>query len=78
MLTSSIDGELVMLAVQTGQYHNLQGVGARIWELLEAPATLDQVAETIAAEYGVPLEQCRADALAFFQQLQGAGLVEAA
>lgn len=77
VLATEIDGETVMLAMQTGVYHSLGGVGARIWALLETPATVDQMAEKIAAEYSVPLAQCREDTLAFFEQLHGASLIEA-
>lgn len=67
-----------MLVLSTGMYHSLSGVAARIWELLETPATPDQVAERIASEYAVSLAQCRDDTLAFFGQLLEAGLIEAA
>jgi len=77
VLATEVDGETVMLAMQTGVYHSLGGVGARIWALLEDAATVDQIAEKIAAEYTVPTSECREDTIAFFEQLRSAGLIEA-
>ena len=62
-------GETVMLALDSGLYHSLDGVAARIWELLETPATAEEMARVIAGQYGVPVEQCEADILEFFQDL---------
>jgi hypothetical protein len=76
VLATEVDGETVMLAMETGVYHSLGGVGARIWALLEDAATVDQIAEKIAAEYAVPTAACREDTIAFFEQLRSAGLIE--
>lgn len=75
VLATEVDGETVMLALDSGLYHSLDGVAARIWELLETPATAEEMARLIAGQYGVPVEQCEADILEFFQDLVSADLV---
>ncbi len=77
-LATQVDGDIMMLVLSTGMYHSLSGVAARIWELLETPATAGELSARIADEYGVPLVQCRADTDAFLADLSRAGLVEAA
>lgn len=77
-LATQVDGDIMMLVLSTGMYHSLSGVAARIWEVLESPSTVDEVAAHIAGEYGVALEQCRADTQSFLDDLSRAGLVEAA
>ena len=75
-LATQVDGDIMMLVLSTGMYHSLSGVAARIWEVLEVPSTPDEISSRIADEYGVPLEQCRADTQAFLEDLSRAGLVD--
>ena len=75
VLSTAVEGETVMLALNTGLYHSLEGVAARIWELLETTTTLDDMARLIAAEYGVAEEQCAADIRDFLGDLIRADLV---
>jgi hypothetical protein len=75
VLATEVDGETVMLALDTGLYHSLEGVAARIWELLETPSSAEETARVIAGQYGVPVTQCEADILEFFQDLLRADLV---
>lgn len=75
VLSTEIDGETVILALDAGVYHSLEGVAARIWELLESPSTVDEMASLIASQYGVPVEQCQPDIQEFFDDLLRAELV---
>ena len=75
-LATQVDGDIMMLVLSTGMYHSLSGVAARIWELLETPATAAELSARIADEYGVSLDRCRADTDAFLADLTRAGLVE--
>lgn len=34
ILAASLDGELVMMSIQAGNYYSIGGVGTRVWELL--------------------------------------------
>lgn len=77
-LATQVDGDIMMLALSTGMYHSLSGVAARIWTMLETPSTLDEISVRIANEYGVAVEQCRADTQSFLDDLSRAGLIEAA
>ena len=42
------------------QYLNVQGVGLRIWELLEQPRTVDALVATLLEEYDVEPDACAA------------------
>ena len=35
MVSGNMDGEIVMLSLQRGEYFGLDMVGSRIWELIE-------------------------------------------
>lgn len=52
-VSADVDGEAVILNLADGIYYGLDGVGARIWELLATPRTAGELRDAIAAEYEV-------------------------
>jgi len=46
LIATDMDGETVMMSIESGEYFGLGGVGGRVWELLAQPMTLDQLAIT--------------------------------
>jgi hypothetical protein len=75
-LTAAVDGELVMLDVQSSRYFGLDAIGNRIWDLIAQPRSVGDLCEMLQTEFDVPGETCRADVLAFVKQLEEAELVE--
>jgi hypothetical protein len=73
---TTIDDEVVLLNDDTGLYQGLQGVGPRIWELIQEPTTVEAVADTIATEYDVDRDRCEQDVLDFVETLADENLVE--
>jgi hypothetical protein len=73
-LTAVVDGELVMLDARSSSYFGLDGIGTRIWELLEAPRSVDDVCTVLIEEYEVDPETCRTEVLAFITDLLDAQL----
>jgi hypothetical protein len=71
-----MDGELVMMGVEQGEYFGLRDVAATIWEALAEPATLDQLCAAVSAEYAVTPEACRADVAAFLDQMLDKKLID--
>jgi hypothetical protein len=61
---------LLMMSVEKGQYFSLNGVGTRIWELLENPTTEAALVEQLAAEYEVTAEVCAVQLVAFLAALR--------
>jgi hypothetical protein len=64
-----VDGEAVLIHLASGAYYSLEGVGGRIWELIDAGATSRQIVEVIAGEYGAAAERVEADLAVLIQQL---------
>lgn len=69
-------GEVVILDLKSGMYYGVDVVGAKVWTLIEQPASLCAIREAIMSEYDVDAERCDRDILAFVKQMQAAGLVE--
>jgi hypothetical protein len=75
-VSSELDGETVVLSMQDAHYYGLDGVAARIWELVREPMCLGAVRDTILQEYDVTPAQCDADVLAFVRDLAEKALIE--
>ena len=78
ILAASVDGELVMMSIQAGNYYSIGGIGMVIWELLDQPRTLDELVDAVVADYDVERERCAADVAAFLDEILGLNLIEPA
>lgn len=74
-VSTGAEGESVILNFDEGVYYGLDKVGARIWELLQEPTTVGEIADRLAAEYEVEAERCERDVKDLLSELAGAGLV---
>lgn len=70
-----MDGELVMMGQEQGEYYGLRDVAASIWHLLAEPRTLDDLVALVSEEYSVSPETCRPDIEEFLDELVGKNLV---
>lgn len=73
-----MDGELVLMGQEQGEYFGLRDVAASIWKHLEDPKSLEELVILVSAEYGVAPETCRDDIVAFLAELTGKKLVTVA
>jgi Coenzyme PQQ synthesis protein D (PqqD) len=71
-----LDGEAVLLNLNTGIYFGLNDVGTRIWTLLSQNGVLSSVFEVLKKEYDVAPDQLEKDILELAQQMQEKGLIE--
>ncbi|HZW26296.1 MAG TPA: lasso peptide biosynthesis PqqD family chaperone [Gallionella sp.] len=77
-ISAEIDGELVMMSIEKGNYYGLTGIGNRIWQLLETPIKVSALCDKLVEEYDVEKAVCEADTLEFLRELSGQGLIELA
>lgn len=78
LLTSIVDGSVLMMSVELANYFNLNPVGSRIWMLLEEAVTLDALVECLTSEYDAPPETIRTEVHAFLERLGREGLLKPA
>lgn len=74
-LTAKVGEELVMMSAEKGNYLGLSEVGARIWELLEAPSDIDAICAQLQQEYDVTPDVCRTEVENFFNELMKQGAI---
>ncbi len=76
VLFQDVEGEIVLLNIETGEYYGLNEVGSRIWTMFQEGQPVSQVLSTLLSEYDVPEEGLRGDVEQFLLQLQSKHLIE--
>jgi len=61
LMSSQIDGELVLMSVENGFYYGLDSIGADIWGRLEEPVSLEQLVDQLCKEYAGERSKIRQD-----------------
>ncbi len=75
VLFQELQGEVVLLNLNSGMYFGLDPVGARMWQLIVEKEELEAVARSIVEDFEVGEAQCAADLLALVEKLESRGLV---
>ncbi len=75
---ADVGDQHLMSSVEQGEHYAVRGVAATVWRALEQPHDLDELVALVAEEHDVTAEGCRADVVAFVEQLAGKGMVRAA
>jgi|WetSurMetagenome_2_1015567.scaffolds.fasta_scaffold690238_2 hypothetical protein len=75
-VSTGLEGEVVILNLQSGVYFGLKGVGARIWDLIKEPLPANAICEAILSEFDVNREQCEQDVLKILENMRESGLIE--
>ncbi|WP_183407862.1 PqqD family peptide modification chaperone [Nocardioides marmoriginsengisoli] len=70
-----MDGELVMMGQEQGEYYGLRDVAASIWQHLVEPRTLEDLVVLVCAEYAIDPDTCRPDVVAFLDDLVARKLI---
>lgn len=69
LVATEMDGDLVMMSIERGEYYGLNAVASRIWELLEAPMRVKELCNQLTREFEVDGEQCRLEVMTFVNEL---------
>lgn len=75
VIAQEIDGEVVAIHLETGNYYSLLESGATAWEALESSADLDTVVGRLTQRYEGAPEEMAEPVGAFLEQLQAEGLI---
>ncbi|TFH50985.1 MAG: PqqD family protein [Lysobacterales bacterium] len=75
VLAQELDGEAVLLNLDSECYFGLDDVGTRVWQHLLEHRRLERVCEEMRKEYEVDESSLRADILRLVEELIEAGIV---
>lgn len=75
VIAAELDGEAVLLNVETGIYFGLNAVGTEIWRMISAGAGEDEIIAGILDAFDADPAELRSDVAAFLHRLESEGLV---
>jgi Coenzyme PQQ synthesis protein D (PqqD) len=75
-VSCDLEGETAILGLDQGIYYGLDRIGARVWNLLQQPRSVEEICNALLQEYEVEPERCRNDLLALLECLRVEGLIE--
>ena len=75
VLSQALEGETVLLNLDTGTYFGLNPLGTRIWQLLSAGHPPRRIVGHLVEEYEVEESKASCDLLALLNQLKEHGLL---
>ena len=75
-LAEQVAGETVLLDAEGDVYLRLNPSGSQLWEALESPATVAQLASLLERRYGLEPQVALADTASFVADMTGRGLID--
>lgn len=73
---TELDGEAVIMNVDTGQFHALKDTGLAIWRLIDGERSIATIQSELLKTYDVDEDRCRSECERFFAALESAGFVK--
>lgn len=75
-VSTSVDGETVLLDLDSEIYYSVNRVGGEIWEQIQEPTRIRELRAVLIEEYDISRERVEADLRAFIRSLTEEGLIE--
>jgi hypothetical protein len=78
VMHETIEGEVILIALDTGTYYSLRETGAEVWEGIQQGAAEREILEALSQSYDASPEEMRPAVAELVEQLQAEGLIEEA
>ena len=75
-VAADMDGEVMMMNIDTGKYFALNDVASYIWTKLAQPLSLRRICESVQTEFDVTSDDCERDTKLFVQSMVRDGLLQ--
>jgi hypothetical protein len=75
VVACDVEGEMVLLDLQSGTYFGLNPVGAEIWSQLGQKKSVSEIQQHLLGKYRVTPERCEAELQNLIGQLSERGLL---
>ena len=70
-----IDGEAILINLNTGAYYSMVDTAVEVWELIQAGHSVSELTDLVSRRYGADVERVRADLESFITELSEQGIV---
>lgn len=74
-LATEVDGEVVLIGIDSGQYYGLDAVGSAIWRGLDQPCRVDDLCARLQTDFDGDADTIERETLAFLDQLAARDLI---
>jgi hypothetical protein len=78
LVTAPMDGDIVMLSISKGNYYGINPVGVQVWEWLDRPKSLRELAQSMVQVYEVDQTTAESDLQRFVARLLQEDIVQVA
>lgn len=75
LLSTEIDGEIVMMDMAAGRYLYLDRIGSVIWSELSRPQKVADLCRSLAGRYAAPIDEIERDVLDLLEQMRRNDLI---
>jgi len=69
VITTEVNGEVVMMSIEQGQYFGLDDIGSDIWKRLDPPCAFADLIDRLAADYDADRASIAADVRALLETM---------
>jgi hypothetical protein len=69
VITAEVDGEVVMMSIEQGQYFGLDDIGSDIWKRLDPPCAFADLINRLATDYDADRASIAADVRALLETM---------
>ncbi len=74
-VSATVDGDLVVLLLETGEYTTLNATATSIWDLIAEPRRAEDIASVLSSKYKTTADACAPAVRACLDTLEAKGLV---
>lgn len=75
-ISTDMDGETVMMNIESGAYFGLNAVGSDVWDQMATPTSIADICAGVTTRFEVDPATCQADVLALVADLHQRNLVQ--
>ncbi len=76
VFAQEVDGEMVLLDMNSENYFGLDEVGTAIWQAMQEKESLKEVFEVLLGQYEVEEDVLKKDLINFVEKLKESGLIK--
>lgn len=69
LIYNEIDGEIVILSIENGEYYTLNSIGSEIWYLFKTQHTFSQIINLLLEIYDINKGECECDTMDYIEDL---------
>jgi len=73
---TDMDGEVVMMSIEQGEYYGIDQIGSHIWNMLEEESSIEALCSRLCQRYDVDAKQCQQDVIRFLEKMLEHKIIE--